>query len=172
MLRPRSLAPLGAALLLAACATATPPLMALPGKDKKLADFQQDEASCRQFAAQAAYPKPGSAAPAPVVQGSAGTVAAWQRYDAGYAQCMTSRGDVVQPVPYPSAYAYAYPAYGYYYGDPFFYPGFYDGFYDGIGLYGFGFGYGYGFGHGGFAYYGPRGGAFAHGFGFHSGGRR
>ena len=53
MLRVKEIAALAGALALGACAVAPPPgpsVMALPGKDKSFADFQQDDMSCRQYA--------------------------------------------------------------------------------------------------------------------------
>ncbi len=53
MLRVKETAALAGALALGACAVAPPPgpsVMALPGKDKSFADFQQDDMSCRQYA--------------------------------------------------------------------------------------------------------------------------
>ncbi len=87
------------ALTLGACATAPPSgpsLVAAAGKDKSVAAFRQDDADCRQVAAQrvagAAPTQPTEAAPAaaPV----AGTPQ--QRYDASYAQCMCAKGDAIE----------------------------------------------------------------------------
>ena len=54
MLRVRGIVALFGALALGACAAplpAGPSIMALPAKDKSFADFQQDDATCRQYAA-------------------------------------------------------------------------------------------------------------------------
>ena len=74
MLRLGPLAALAAPLVLAACAVApptAPSVVALPAKDKSLADFQQDDLTCRQYAAQ----QFGAAPPQPGIEGAAlGTV--------------------------------------------------------------------------------------------------
>jgi hypothetical protein len=201
-------APLGVALALGACASTPPPglpVAVLPGTDKDLAAFQQDELICQQHAvAHTGYGspagsaatgsptgKPGSAANTVSGNGTAratpvagGTTAAnaavpvgTQPFDeAGYLQCMASRGDTVQlepegyaaAYPYDDSYAYGYPyGYAYDYGYPY---GFYDpGF---VGVFGFGHRFHHGFdhhrfdhgrfGHGGFGH-----GGFGHGGGGH-----
>jgi outer membrane lipoprotein SlyB len=59
-----------------------------------------------------------------------------QRYDLGYMQCMSAKGNSVpQGAPYPQT-AYVYPAYPYAYPYPSYYPGWY-----GPGFIGFGFGF-------------------------------
>jgi hypothetical protein len=90
--------------------------------------------------------------------------------EAGYLQCMASRGDTVQPQ--SARYTPAYPhgdsnAYGYPYGYPYDSPhGFYDpGF---VGVFGFGDGFHHGFDdrrfdHRGFAHRGFGHGGFGHG---------
>ncbi len=168
--------PLGAALALGGCVVATQPaLVASPGQGKSQASFQQDEASCRQQASQAAYASPGAGAPPVDTTTRSGNAASWQRYDTAYAQCIAGHGDTVQPLAYAPGYGgYAYPYGGYAYGYPypygygypfgFVYPGYFGGFYPGIG---FGFGYG-GFGYGRFGYGYGRGfgyGGYGHGFG-------
>jgi hypothetical protein len=112
------------ALLLSACVVpppAGPSVGALPPKDKDAAQFQQEDLSCRQYAAQMLG--------ADAAQYSA--AAQQQQYDQSYVQCMSAHGNIA-PVatagapayaypyyPYPYAYAYPY-AYGYpwYWGAP------------------------------------------------------
>lgn len=160
------LLPLG----LGACAVvppAGPSLVALPPKGKELATFQNEDASCRNYAnGQIGFGTPqeaanqaavGSAvvgtalgAAAGALIGSAGGAAGagaavgagtgllvgsaiggnnaqassrslQQRYDAAYAQCMTSNGNELVAEPSPPAYyggPYAYP-----YPYPYYYPG-------------------------------------------------
>jgi uncharacterized membrane protein YgcG len=157
----RTLASLSASLVLAACATYPPQgpsILALPGKDKSLAAFQQDLSICQQHAVShtgfggpsepVAQPPAGSAVgntaigatPAGPGAGTSKTAApagAKSPDEISYAQCMAARGDIVQTAPgpfyddgyaYDNGYAYAYPYSGVY---PYAYP------------YGFGFGYGY-----------------------------
>lgn len=66
-----------------------------------------------------------------------------QRYDMGYIQCMSAKGESVpQSLPYPQT-AYAYPPYPYgypYYSYYPYYPAYYPGWY-GPGFVGFGFGF-------------------------------
>src|SRR5690348_9236056 len=64
-----------ALLALAGCvaaAPAGPSVLVLPGKDKSFAQFQQDDASCRQFAAA----QTGDASPADAANNSTATSAA------------------------------------------------------------------------------------------------
>jgi len=161
----RALALVGT-LALAGCAVAPPTgpsVMALPAKDKSFADFQQDDASCRQFASV----QTGGAAPAAAAQQSAVNSAAagtlvgaaagaaigaaagnpalgaavgagsgllvgsaagadaaqlsgaelQRRYDMGYLQCMSAKGESVPTSLPPASYAYPYYPYPYpYYG--------------------------------------------------------
>ena len=99
---------------------------------------------------------------------NAGTIAggAQAQYDVAYAQCMTSKGDIVETAPPGYAYAGGYPYYGAYpYGGfvgtgpfflfgPAFHGGFgHEGFHHGFGHEGFHHGFGHegfhhGFGHG------------------------
>lgn len=186
MLRVPSLLTLAATLALGACAVAPPSgpsVMALPPKDKSLADFQKDDMSCRQYAsaqignispaegaqqsainsaalgtvlgaaagaaigAAAGNPGAGAAigAGSGLLMGSAaGANAAQysgaslqQRYDIGYSQCMSARGNSVPSMtaggpagygggyayPAPAPYPYAYPAPSYYYPYPYPYYG-------------------------------------------------
>jgi hypothetical protein len=159
---------------LAGCAVGPtgPSIVAMPGKGKSFEDFQSDDATCRQFAAQQAGIEPATAAnqslfgsavvgtlmgaaagaaigaatgnpAAGAAIGAAsglglGTVSGlgaasyssssvqW-RYDVGYSQCMSAKGDSVPQLAsaspgsgYPGyGYGYyAYPAYSY----PYYYP--------------------------------------------------
>lgn len=76
MLRRAPVLVLVGTLALAACAAAPPAgpsVMVLPAKDKSFADFQQDDATCRQFAAsQIGNSSPAQAANESVVNGAAG----------------------------------------------------------------------------------------------------
>jgi outer membrane lipoprotein SlyB len=168
-MKPVSTIALVGILSLSACVVAPPtgPSVAvMPGPGKSFDQFQQDDASCRQYASQqtgnvspseaatnsavgsaalgtvigaaagaalgAAAGNPGLGAAAGAGGGllfgsAAGSNAAatsganlQQRYDVGYLQCMTARGDSMPPAPAPAAYygpyPYPYPAYpGYYY---------------------------------------------------------
>jgi hypothetical protein len=137
----------------------------------------------------------GATGEAPVATGAAvaNAPAGTQPFDeAGYLQCMASRGDTIQPASAgyagsayaygsadPYGYAYGYP-YGYGYGYP--YPFDDGGFYGGFGWGGWGHGgwhrggwghggWGHGgWGRGGFAHGGFGHGGFAHGGGGHGGG--
>jgi hypothetical protein len=84
-----------AAMVLGACAAATPPsapgVVATAGHDKSIADFRQDDADCRQAAAAAAN------------QGAPAAATPQQRYDARYAHCMGAKGNRVEQA------LYAYP---------------------------------------------------------------
>ena len=216
------LAWLGSALLLAGCSTPESAFSVLPGPGKDQAAFQQDMMICQQHAvAHTGYNTPVPPTPVPptpvppatappqppppaATGGPANTAAnppapgSIQPLDeAGYLQCMASRGDTVQaepgayadgfypngdfgPYDYPWDYSYGYPS-GWGYPGPF-----YDG-----GLFGgFAFGFGGGgyrhwdhdhwdhdhwhhdhwrFGHGGFDHGGFYHGGFGHG-GFGHGG--
>jgi hypothetical protein len=191
----RGLAPLTLVLALGACATSPgSALTVLPGPGKDQAAFQQDALVCQQHAvAHTGYNAPVPSAAAGSAAGAANTVppGGAQPFDeAGYLQCMASRGDTVQAQ--PSAYAAGTDPYGYAwpYGYPYAYPGGYPTgfgypypFYDG-GLYGgFGFGFGHGrfdhdrfahggFGHDRFAHGGFGHGGFGHGGFGHGGGHR
>lgn len=185
-----------------------PSLAVLPGTGKDLAAFQQDDMICQQHAvARTGYGSPAGAAEAGSPAGTAGSAAngasgketagvtpvaagttaanaavpvGTQPFDeAGYLQCMASRGDTVQPQPagyaaaYPYGdsytYAFGYPyGYTYDYGYPFglYNPGF-------VGVFGFGHGFHHGFDHHGFAHGEFAHGGFAHGgFGHGGGGHR
>jgi hypothetical protein len=145
----------------------------LPGPNKDIATFQKEDAACRHDAGEAAR-APASAAPGQQAA-SGNTNDQWKQFFASYAQCETSHGNVVQPVPWAAAYSdylgyntvpvgygyygypYAYAGYPYFYGDPFLfgypYPFFFGGGYGFYGRFGYGhFGYGHfggGFAHGG-----------------------
>jgi hypothetical protein len=181
----RTLAVLGASLTLAACVAGPPPgptAMVFPGKDKSAADFQQDQAVCRQHAlAQTGYGNVSPAAPAAAPNPaetpaqSADNGATEPSSDLSFIQCMAARGNTVQIVSAPGdpdyAYTYPYPAYpypyaygyGYGYDYPFAYPyfgtviGFGGRFHDGF--------HHHGFHHDGFHGSGFQGGF--HGAGFH-----
>jgi hypothetical protein len=158
-------------LALGACAVAPPTgpgVIALPAKDKTLADFAQDDVACRQYASQqigntspaeaaneslatsagvgtvlgaAAGAAIGAAAGNPAAGaaigggtgllfgGAAGTDAAGysaadlqRRYDMGYLQCMSAKGENVPTVlPYANG-PYVYAPYPYYDGSyPYYY---------------------------------------------------
>jgi len=176
-------------LALGACAVAPPTgpsVMALPAQGKSFEQFQQDDATCRQYgSAQIGYGSPaeasansavgsailgtavgaaagaalGAAAGNPALGAAAGAgagllygtaagasasnlsyAAMQQRYDMGYIQCMSAKGESVPtnmggsgpyasnsygPSGYPAYPGYYYPGYypyypGYYYGPPVF----------------------------------------------------
>jgi hypothetical protein len=161
-----ALVPLGLVLLLSACESEPPPgpaVVVLPGRNKDLAAFQQDDLICRQHAAaKTGYSGPGTSGAAPGSAGGSGVVPAPAGTQAGsgngdqkgsavaqpadeaaYAQCMAARGDVVQSRPWgypaeppPYGYPYEYAPYGPWVGYPYDFPYFlYGG-----GLYG-GFGW-------------------------------
>lgn len=186
MLRIAPAVALAGTLALGACAVAPPTgpsVMALPAQGKSFEQFQQDDATCRQYAsAQIGYGSPaqastdsavtsaivgtalgaaagaaiGAAAGNPALGAIAGAggglllgsaaganaanvsgAALQRRYDMGYLQCMSAKGESVPTTggagPYASAapgpYVYpaypAYPAYYPYY--PYYYPGYYYG---------------------------------------------
>src|SRR5271166_170859 len=114
MFATRSFPVLLGALALGACAV-TPPqgpaVVALPPQGKDLAQFQQEDTTCRGYAQQQLAS--GS------VTGTASASAAelQQHYDIAYAQCMAASGNRLQQFPM----AWLYGPYGY----PYFYPGFY-----------------------------------------------
>ena len=191
----RKLLPFGVAVVLAGCAAEPPPapaLMVVPGPNKDLAAFQQDDLVCRQHAAaQTGYgsvspalsgPAAGVAPPsgggiAAQPTGIAVPPAAMPENEAGYMQCMAARGDSVRPVPlaYSAAYAAGPYGYGYPYTYGYPYPDVYDGLYGGFGL-GFGAvgGWYHGwhrgdFDHRGFAHSGFDHGGFFHGSAGHGG---
>jgi hypothetical protein len=100
-------------LLLGAC-VAPPPtgptVAALASKGKDPAQFQQDDLSCRQLAFDGIAPEEQYSA-----------MAQQQRYDLGYVQCMTARGNIA-PVMAAGAAPYGYPYYPTGYGYPYAYP--------------------------------------------------
>lgn len=158
------LASISVVLVLGACAASPGSgFTVLPGSGKDQAAFQQDSLVCQQHAvAHTGYNTPVPSVTTGPVAGATNAAPEGggpQPFDqAGYLQCMASRGDTVQALPaayaaepYPDGDAWPY---GYPFGYPDGYPvgfGYPDPFYDG-GLYGgFGFGFGYGrFGHGRF----------------------
>ena len=117
-----------AALLLSACVVpppAGPSVGAMPPKDKDAAQFQQDDVTCRQYAAQ-------------MLGGTDAARYSWaaqqQQYDQSYAQCMTAHGNIA-PVAIAGAPAYAYPYYPYPYAYAYpYYPYGYPWFWGGAGF--------------------------------------
>jgi hypothetical protein len=115
-------------LVLGACAVALPSgptVMALPAQGKSLAQFQQEDISCRNYAQQ-------QTASAPTAQ-QASNYSLQQRYDIAYTQCMYADGNKVTSAPgvaYSGYSAYApYPYYGPgYYGGPAFGSDWYGGY--------------------------------------------
>lgn len=191
MLRIASCIGLAGTLALGACAVAPPTgpsVTALPAQGKSFEQFQQDDATCRQYASQQiGYGSPaqaatdsavssaivgtalgaaagaaiGAAAGNPALGAVAGaggglllgsaaganaanvsSAALQQRYDVGYVQCMSAKGESV-PMPAGGAGPYAsypyrpyvYPAYPTYY-YPGYYPYYYPGYYYGPPVYG------------------------------------
>ena len=182
-----------ALLSLAGCVVAPPtgPSVAvMPGQGKSFDNFQADDASCRQYAAQQTGIAPadaanqsliGSAAVGTVLGAAAGAAigaaagnpaagaaigagsgavlgtgaglgaaqysgdSAQYRYDLGYEQCMSAKGNSVPQPAAQTAYApgyapgYAYAPYPYY---PAYYPYYYGGPWYGPGI-GIGFGFGF-----------------------------
>ncbi len=181
MLRIAPIAALVGALALGACAVAPPTgpsVMVLPAKGKSFADFQQDDVTCRQYAAQqigigspaaaanqsfansltlgtvlgaAAGAAIGAATGNPAAGAAIGAgsglflggatganaagisaVSLQRRYDMGYLQCMSAKGESVPSVTggaaplgfsYPSYYPYPYPYWPYAYPPfPAYYP--------------------------------------------------
>jgi hypothetical protein len=182
----RALVALTISLTATACATtASPDVIVLPGNGKDQAAFQQDDQICRQHAVaytgyEAVPPLPPAATaaasdPTPPAVTAAAVTDSVPGDQVAYDQCMTSRGNVIQPI----RTAYALPPAGYVQPYPFGYP---PTVYGGGLIAGFGFGPGFHqhfhhrgpffhrghFGRGGF----QRGGAFRHGRGFHHGGGR
>ncbi|MGH7090110.1 MAG: glycine zipper family protein [Stellaceae bacterium] len=177
---------LALALALGGCVTPAPEgpsIAAMPPQGKSLAAFQQDDATCRQYAAATTGIAPGAAAQQSQVNSAAlGTVlgaglgaalgaasgnpgigaaigagsgallgtaqganaaaisgeSAQQRYDVSYAQCMSSKGDIVPNMTAAAGYGYGYPppAYGYAYPYAYPYPYYYP--YPGYVRFGFG----------------------------------
>ena len=136
------------AVAVSGCASPSPTgpaVVAVPGPNKTLAQFQLDDASCHRYA-QTRVGEPGAGS----TQAADAGAAAQRTYDISYIQCMVASGDKLQSyatnaeaVPGPYAYLpypYAYPYFGYGYG----YPGFFGG-----PVIAFGFGGGWGGWHGG-----------------------
>jgi hypothetical protein len=102
------------------CCAAVPPtgptIVALPPQGKDLAQFRQEDATCRGYAQQqlGAPPAAGSAAPT--------TAQLQQSYDIAYAQCMSASGSSLQSL----AMFWPYGPFGY----PYPYPGFYGSWFD------------------------------------------
>ena len=76
-------------LVLGGCASAPtgPTMMVLPGPGKSLEQFQGDDATCRQWAAQQTRAETGDSF---LIQ---------RRYDIAYQQCMYSHGNDIPGVP-------------------------------------------------------------------------
>ena len=105
-------------IALCACAVAPPTgpaVVALPPVGKDLAQFQQEDTTCRGYAQQ----RIGSAADEG--NGSSSAAELQQRYDVAYAQCMAASGNSLQTFPVAALYG----PYGYPYG----YPGYYSPWY-------------------------------------------
>ena len=109
---------LAGVLALTACAMAPssePNILVLPGDGKTPALFEQDDAACRQHAGQQISGE-ASAGQATAAGGASGVTAAsvtqappmeqQRRFDAGYAQCMTSRGNTVPTTPGGAPYLF------------------------------------------------------------------
>jgi hypothetical protein len=175
MIRSKILSALAGTFVLAACA-ATPPtgptVVTVPPEGKNLSQFQQEDASCRQYAAnQIGYPTPTQAG----VQSSTGSTAASThntnvstrqlqlQYDTAYIQCMAASGNRLQG--FTGAYSSYYP-YNVAYADPAYYDPWYDPWFGPLVGFGFVGGFGHRFHHGGFHHDGFAHGGFAHG-GFH-----
>jgi hypothetical protein len=141
-------------LALGACAVAPPQgpaVVALPPEGKNLAQFQQEDATCRGYAQQQlGHGAPQQPADAGVpVNAGASAAELQQRYDIAYAQCMAASGNSLQQFPMAwryGPYSYAYLNPGFY--NPWFFPPVSLGFFGGFGP---GFRHDHsGFEHGGF----------------------
>jgi hypothetical protein len=120
-----------AVLVLSACAVtlpSSPTVMALPAQGKSLAQFQQEDISCRNHAQQ----QTANAPTAP----KATDYSLQQRYDIAYTQCLYADGNKITSAP-AGGYS-AYPGYSAYAPYPYYGPGFYGG-----PVLGFGFGSGW-----------------------------
>ena len=124
------------ALALGGCAVmppSGPSVVALPRSGEPLGQFQQDDYACRDYAnrstdpnaaAQAATTNSVNSAALGTLGGAAvgaliGAAAGLQaRYDAAYAQCMTSKGNTISQPPQPAYYA---PQPAYYAPQPYYY---------------------------------------------------
>ena len=83
--------------LLSGCATmpTAPSVMALPGFEKSLEQFQAEDTSCRQWAAQRAQETAQSASDGRLY----GSGARQQWYDMAYLQCMYAKGNRIPGIP-------------------------------------------------------------------------
>jgi hypothetical protein len=109
----KSFALVASTLVLAACAVEPPvgpQVLALPPSGKNLSQFQQEDASCRNYAAAQIGPQLSSK--------TATTIGLQQHYDMAYAQCMATNGNKLEA--FPPNYASYYIAPDYY--DPWFGP--------------------------------------------------
>ncbi|HEY0182129.1 MAG TPA: hypothetical protein VGC09_04910 [Rhodopila sp.] len=98
-----------------------PSIVALPQQGKDLAQFQREDAACREYAATRITPPNASGKSSDQLQ---------QAYNIAYAQCMATNGDNISPIPISYGPAYAYPDPWYW--DPWHDPGF------GVSFIGFG----------------------------------
>ncbi len=195
----RTLGPLGASLILAACAASAPQgpsILTFPGNDKSAAAFQQDQAICQRHAIShtgyglrsepAAQPSDSAAtataggAPAGTSSGPAtGNTSApatpEMPDELSYAQCMAARGDTVQVLPapmYDEQYVYAYPgSIGYGSAYPYPYPLYGAGFVGGFGFFAYKGGYHHGYYNGAYHHGAYHSGGYGayHGAGHHGG---
>jgi len=111
----------------AAVAPTGPTIVTLPSQGKDLAEFRQEDTTCRGYAQQqlGAPPAAGSASPT--------TAQLQQSYDIAYAQCMSASGNSLQLLgmfwPYgPFGYPYPYPGFYGPWFDSAFAVGFFGGF--------------------------------------------
>jgi hypothetical protein len=115
MLRSKTLSALVGTFALGACAAIPPTgpgVVALPPQGKNLSQFQQEDGSCRQYAAtQTGYGTPaqtatqgtvGNATPG-VHNANVSTAQMQLRYDVAYTQCMAASGNRLQT--FPGGYA-------------------------------------------------------------------
>jgi hypothetical protein len=100
---------IGSGLSLFGCAAAlptSPAIMAVPAAGKSLAAFNQDDMSCRNYAAVQVKASANAPDQRSFLTYSADR-AQWS-YDNAYAQCMASHGNTIQPPPRSSASAISY----------------------------------------------------------------
>jgi hypothetical protein len=178
MRRSRILSALVGTFIVGACAVIPPKgpsVVALPPQGKNISQFQQEDGTCRQYAAgqigsstaaQTAAPSTAGNTAASVHNTNTSTAELQWRYDVAYMQCMAASGNPLQS--FPRGYAASYP-YDYAYADPAYYGPWYDPWFGPIGGVGFVGGFGHRFRHDGFHHGGFTHGGFAHG-GFAHGG--
>jgi hypothetical protein len=100
---------IGASLALFGCAAAlptSPAVMSIPAAGKSLAAFNQDDMSCRSYAAVQVKDSVNAPSQRSFLTYSADR--AQRSYDNAYAQCMASRGNAIQPLPRRSANTVSY----------------------------------------------------------------